>query len=454
MIRKLRRRMILLVLAGLLLASAGLVLAINWMNWNSLSEQANAVLDMLAENEGERPLFMNRNIDAGWDMALLPVRPEGTLSPDNDMNQRFEDRQPPWERDSQFSDARNRQRKNSAALTNAANMTNYYTVLVDSEGSVLSWKSDRSDLYTDEEIEQTTASALASGQSSGRIGTQFYRLTETGGGTGNRMLIVVDGRLEIQNAQSVLRVTALVAVAEDALLSAAAVWLIHRLVKPVDEAMEKQKQFVWDASHELKTPLAVISANAEALAGEIGPSRSLDFIQAEVRRTDHLIQNLLTLARMEKGTVQAQHTRFDLSRALLEVTLPFESAVFEAGKEMEMNIPDGVFCVGDEEMIKQLAVILLSNAEKYSDDGGKIRLTLEAKGEKRVLRVHNTGPAIPADSQARIFDRFYRVDSSHNREIEGNGLGLAIAKSIVSAHKGKITVHSEEGEGTTFTVIL
>ena len=114
----------------------------------------------------------------------------------------------------------------------------------------------------------------------------------------------------------------------------------------------------------------------------------------------------------------------------------------------------GITCVGDVDMIKQLTVILLSNAQKYSDNGGKIDITLETKGEKRVLKVHNTGPAIPPESQERIFDRFYRVDSSHNREIEGNGLGLAIAKSIVQAHKGKITVHSASNEGTTFTVTL
>ena len=105
-------------------------------------------------------------------------------------------------------------------------------------------------------------------------------------------------------------------------------------------------------------------------------------------------------------------------------------------------------------MIKQLCVILLSNAQKYGDEHGVITVRLEARGEKRVLRVHNTGPAIPAEAQSRIFDRFYRVDSSHNSEVAGNGLGLAIARSIVEAHKGKITVSSAEGEGTAFTVTL
>ena len=117
-------------------------------------------------------------------------------------------------------------------------------------------------------------------------------------------------------------------------------------------------------------------------------------------------------------------------------------------------MPDGIPYTGDPEMIKQLCVILLSNAQKYSDAHGVITLSLEARGDRRILKVHNTGPAIPEAAQQKIFDRFYRVDSSHNREIEGNGLGLAIAQSIVKEHKGKISVASREGVGTTFTVVL
>ncbi len=432
MIRRLRRRVILVALAGLLLASAGLVAAINWMNWNSLEQQAGQVLDMLAENNGQRPA-------ADGAEGQRPVKPEGTQPPD-----RGPGATPPGE-------MKNKKNRGSKAVMNAASMTNYYTATVDEEGRVLSWHSDRTDLYTDAEIADMALWAVQAGKDRGRNDTRFYCLTEK---AGERLLIVVDSRLEIQNAESVLRLTVLVAVIEDALLSIGAVWLIRKLVQPVDEAMEKQKQFVWDASHELKTPLAVISANADVLAAEAGESKPLQYIQSEVRRTDSLIQNLLTLARMEKGTAQAVHVQFDLSRALLEVALPFESAIFEEGKSLEMDIPDGIEYTGDGEMIKQLAVILLSNAQKYSDDGGRIRIALEAKGDKRILRVHNTGPAIPPEAQQRIFDRFYRVDSSHNREVEGNGLGLAIAQSIVAAHRGKITVHSAEGEGTEFTVIL
>ena len=438
MIRRLRRRMILLVLCGLLLASAGLVFAINYMNWRSLTSQAAGVLEMLSENNGQRPSPLERWEGGGREK--LPDREEGggeEIAPP----QMLPGRQGDW-------DGR---RGRSDTLMNAANLSNSYTIYLDREDNVTGWFSDRPDLYSDEDIQALAAAALSRGGSNGRVDTQFYRLIEQDEG---KLLIVVDERLEMQSARNVLRATLLVALAEDALLSVGAVLLIRRMVKPVDEAMEKQKQFVWDASHELKTPLAVISANAEVLAGEVGESKPLQYIQSEVERTDHLLQNLLTLARMEKGTAAPRHEKFDLSRALLSVALPFESSVFEAGKTMEINIPDDISFTGDEEMIKQLAVILLSNAEKYSNPGGRIVLSLEARGEKRVLKVHNTGPAIPAQAQERIFDRFYRVDSSHNREIAGNGLGLAIARQIVDAHKGKITVQSAEGEGTAFTVNL
>ena len=427
MIKRLQKRMILLVLGGLLLASAGLVFAVNWINWQSIGTQAQGVLDMLADNNGQRFQLQN----GGFNGETPPPK----LNKEQPEGERFGRDIGFWNR----------------GRGNAANLINTYSVELDADGAVINWYSDRSELYTQEDISALAAEAVAKGDASGRIGTQFYRMVAR---DDCKLLIVADQRLAVQDALRVLRLTCLFAVAEDALLAIGAIWLIRRMVKPVDEAMEKQKQFVWDASHELKTPLAVISANAEALAGEMGGSKPLEYIQSEVQRTDHLIQNLLTLARLEKGTVQAEPKRFDLSRAVLSVALPFESAVFEAGKTLDTRIPEGITYTGNEEMIKQLCVILLSNAQKYSDDHGRITLTLEAKGERRILKVHNTGPAIPAEAQPKIFDRFYRVDSSHNSEVPGNGLGLAIAQSIVEAHKGRITVASAENEGTTFTVTL
>lgn len=121
---------------------------------------------------------------------------------------------------------------------------------------------------------------------------------------------------------------------------------------------------------------------------------------------------------------------------------------------METDIPEGIDCTGNEDMVKQLAVILLSNALKYSDDGGRIEVSLKARGKQRELRVFNTGKAIAPEDQEHIFDRFWRADPAHGRETGGHGLGLAIARTIVDAHRGKISVDSRESFGTAFTVTL
>ena len=413
MIARLRRKLTLLVIAVLVIVTSGIVFAISYANYRAVEQRAYAALRSLARNRGARPGMprMNGPRDNGF----------------------FDENGP-----ADFND-------------NVANLSNFYTVSLDDDGGVESWSSDREGLYTDDEVASLTAAALAQGRETGRVDDQFFRLWDSGD---NRRLIVLDARLELLAARSVLRTTALVAGLACALLSAGAWLLIGRMVKPVEAAFERQKQFVWDASHEFKTPLAVISANAEVLAGEIGENEYLGYIQSEVRRTDRLVQNLLTLARMDKGAVAALVARFDLSNALLGVALPFESTVYEAGRTFETDIPDGVFIRGDSEMLQQLAVILLSNALKYSDEGGTIRLSLAQKGHGCRISVYNTGPGIAPENLERIFDRFYREDLSHNSEIAGNGLGLAIARNIVEAHKGKIHAESNYGKDATFIVTL
>ncbi len=424
MIRKLRRRMTLMVIAVLILVSAGIVLAIHLANERNIAAQAEDTLAVLAEKGGANTRKDNP-----------PARPE-----EDDDGNRFGRKngrglrgQPPEIR--------------SGGDAAAAGLSNSYTITLNEDGTVASWTSDRTDLYTDEQVAAIAESALADGKDTGRIGTQFYRKTADG-------LVVLDARLDYLSASNVLRSATLIAAASCALLSLLAWLLIRRMVQPVEDAFNRQKQFVSDASHELKTPLAVISANAEVLEQEIGENEYLGYIRSEVRRTDTLVKNLLTLARMDKGGAETVMGSFDLSHALLDVILPFESTVFEAGKTMETDVPEGVDCTGNEEQVKQLAVILLSNALKYSDDGGRIEVSLKARGKQREIRVFNTGRAILPADQEHIFDRFWRADPAHGRETGGHGLGLAIARTIVEAHRGKISVDSREGYGTAFIVTL
>lgn len=434
MIGKLRRRMTLMVIAVLILVSAGIVLAIHLANERSIAAQAEETLSVLAGSSGARSGMQTENPGRRGDFT--------SPRPDDDGLRGFR-------RDKRSGRGEPPALRSSSEAA-AAGLSNSYTITLNRDGTVASWTSDRTDLYSDEQVTAMAESVLAEGKNSGRIGTQFYLKTEK---DGQPLLVILDARLDYLSASNVLHSTILIAAAACVLLSLLAWLLIRKMVRPVEDAFARQKQFVSDASHELKTPLAVISANAEVLEQEVGENEYLGYIRSEVRRTDSLVNNLLSLARMDRREGTAEMKYFDLSHAVLDVLLPFESTVYEAGKTLEMDIPEGIRCTGNEEMIQQLTVILLSNALKYSDEGGRIAVSLKVHGKQRELRVFNTGEPIAPENREKVFDRFWRADPAHGRETGGHGLGLAIARSIVEANKGKISVESGK-EGTAFTVTL
>lgn len=464
MIRRLRRRLTLLVICVLALVTVGIVLSIRVINLRNIDASARAALQVLGENKGQRPLMEDPEgsppkPDGEAPDDSPPPKPDGEAEapedapppkPDGEAPDDTPPPKPEGDRSPRDGGRRGIDMPGGNAL---ASLSNAYTIRLDASGAVTGWDSDRADLYTDDQIQAMADAALATGSDSGRVDTQYFSLMDDPE-EGGRLLIVLDARLEFRSAEQMLRTTVLVASLAGLLLSVGAYLLIRRMLQPVQASFDRQKQFVWDASHEFKTPLAVISANAELLSREIGPNEYLGYIQSEVKRTDGLVQSLLTLARMDRGAVAAELTRFNLSNALLAVALPFESTLFEAGRTLETDVPENIYYRGDEAMLQQLAVILLSNALKYSDEGGLIRVSLAQKGRGVALTVYNTGPGIAPENLEKVFDRFYREDISHNSDVAGNGLGLAIARTIVQAHKGHIRAESEYGKSATFTAVL
>ncbi len=448
MIRQLQRKMTLLVIVVLVLVSTGIVIAIDQFNTANIITQVNSSLDVLEESQGQLSLAPSDKPSRkpGEDSSG-----EGTSSEGESSSASHTPPEKPSEGSHQPSGEPGRDRPRSLSREEVASLSNYYTVTLDEDGEITSLETDREDLYTQEDQQYFIDSVLASGTTSGHQGTQYYRLLDTDEG---KMLIVLDARLEIAAGRSVLKTTLLVAGIACLVLSLLAWLLIRRMVRPVEEAFVRQQQFVWDASHELKTPLAVIQANADVLEGEIGENEYLGYIRSEIRRTDNLVKNLLTLARMDRGTQPRDLTDLNMSETVLSVLLPFESTVYEAGKTLETEIGENIRCHGNDAMLQQLTVILLSNALKYSSPGGTIRVTLTRRGHGCELRVFNTGEGIGPRDLQHIFDRFYRADSSHNSETGGEGLGLAIARSIVEIHKGKIHAESELGKSATFIVSL
>ena len=227
------------------------------------------------------------------------------------------------------------------------------------------------------------------------------------------------------------------------------------LVKPVKSTFDKQKLFISNASHELKTPIAVISANADVLESEIGENKWLSYIKDDSRRMGELVNELLALARLDDRTdASGVKTGFSLSDAVLQTALPFESRMFEMGKEYEVDVQPDIEYIGDESQIKHIVSILIDNAVKYSDENGKIKISLSMRQNKRILEVFNTGQGIPADKLEKIFERFYREDEARSSSSGGYGLGLSIAYEIVARHGGRIFARSEYGKWAMFTVVL
>lgn len=236
-------------------------------------------------------------------------------------------------------------------------------------------------------------------------------------------------------------------------------FLARWLVRPVEESWRRQRQFVADASHELKTPITVLLADADILLSHPedtigGQRRWVEHIRNEGLRMKELVAGLLFLAKEDGlGRSQQPRGRADLSGLCEECVMSFEPVAFEAGLTLNSGIDPGLFAAGSGEELRRLCAILLDNACKYAGPGGVVTVTLSA-GDRAALTVHNTGEPIPPEAQAHLFERFYRADAARSRENGGYGLGLAIAAAIVERHRGKIFVRSGPGEGTAFTVAL
>ena len=309
----------------------------------------------------------------------------------------------------------------------------------------------------EETVVRAVEEALAAGRESGRLEGLGLRFLIRSGG--NRLELAFAG---MDWERGAVRRQALAA----ALILAAAlpgffavsVLLSRWLVRPVEESWRRQQQFVADASHELKTPLTVLLADADILLGHPddtirSQSRWVEHLRDEGLRMKGLVEDLLFLARGDAGDRERPRGRVELSQVCEGCVMSFEPLAFEAGLVLESSVAPGVGVTGDGEELRRLCAILLDNACKYCGPGGTVRVTLEGGGEA-ALTVHNTGEPIPAEDQAHLFERFYRADAARGREKGGYGLGLSIAAAIVERHGGKIAVRSTAGEGTEFTVTL
>ncbi len=231
------------------------------------------------------------------------------------------------------------------------------------------------------------------------------------------------------------------------------VLLSYRAIRPVAESIEKQKQFVTDAGHELKTPLAIIRTNIDALELHQGESKWSRSIRGQTVRLDGLMQDMLTLARADEGRPLPEPEEFSPGMLMTEVLGPFIESAAMRGILIEEEIDSRPVIKASRKAVHRLFSTLLDNAVRYTPSGGQIDIRLQGRGKGMVLEVSNTCPERPAKDLEKLFDRFYRGDAARTQSGGGYGIGLSAARAIVSAHKGTITAHHSENI-ITFTVEL
>ena len=272
---------------------------------------------------------------------------------------------------------------------------------------------------------------------------------------GKTYVAVVDTAMEDRLQAAAVKALALFAVGVWLALLLLVYLLSGWAVRPMAKAWDMQRQFVADASHDLKTPLTVILSNSELLRqqGESGDSPELDRIQSAGKRMKDLVQKMLTLARMEDDPNRGAWESMDLSDMVMETALAFEAAAFEKGLTIEENVESDLVVKGNRAQVQSVVECLLDNACKYAASGSRVTVSLEKAGKRAKLTVHNTGSYIPPEDLQHVFERFYRADKSRT-EGDSSGLGLAIVESVVEAMGGTVAAESSETGGTAFTALL
>lgn len=319
-------------------------------------------------------------------------------------------------------------------------LSTFYTVAVSYDGEILEIKNAPSAVHTDEDLQQLAKQIIAGNKNTGtKNNLAFYKADKSG----YMLVTFMDNTVVNESAMLLLRYTLVFGVVALVLFFFLSVYLARKIVDPLEESYQKQKQFISDAGHELKTPISVVSANAELLSREIGESTWLKNIQYENGRMGVLVGQLLDLARTESVAPQMEHV--DFSHLVAGETLPLESVAFEKGLVLSSNIMDNISVVGSSTQLKQLVSILIDNAISHSKPQSEVGLTLTREHGYAKLSVINKGDEIPAEQREKIFERFYRVDAARNGEDKHYGLGLAIAKAITLSHKGRIEVVCADG---------
>ena len=412
MIYRLQKRFILICTVSVLTVIALVFGVILVLNISSMNRNMDMLADRVSEGGGRFPSSFNE------------MMPHDKKPPRNEQNFDFITPETPFS-------------------------TRHFTVFFDKKGMV-----DQTFTESIYAIDEDTAIEYAEkvmddGEERGWISNYRYKVFSTEKGYG---VVFVDGSMSRSSLMQSMTIAGFVLLGCAALVLILIFLLSKKAVKPIAESYEKQKQFVTDANHELKTPLTLIMANVEIAELELGKNEWLDDIRAEGHRMTELVNQLVALSRMDEDGHKMNITEVSFGELVADTVSEFEPLAKERGKALTSNIEKGISYCGDEALLHRLIGILMDNAIKYCDQGGEISVDLH-RGRRTVLTVENTYAAVGELELNRLFDRFYRADKAR-KFTGGYGVGLSMAKAIVEKHKGEITAYKKDATHIGFKIVL
>lgn len=399
--KKLRKKFIFFSVGVVFIVLILIAGCVNLINLSQLNYRSEAVSEILVENDGEFPKMKNNG-----DTDFLKDR----LSPEMAFSNRF------------------------------------FTVKTDVEKNVITVNTGDVYLTSATEAVEYAKNVLKTGNQTGFLNGFKYTVSEKDYGI---LIVFVDVSRDFSVFYSTLRNSFLVSAIVLVAVAVLSLILSKKAVSPMVLAYEKQKRFITDASHELKTPLAIINTSADVLEMEKGTSKWTDNIHKQVIRLNELIGNLITLTKLEEEQ-KIEKKEFSFSDIIKEIFYEYELIMSNSNKKIVGDIDEGINFVGDEKLIRQFITILLDNSMKYAKENSTVNISLKKQNRKIVFSVENEADGLEVKNYDVLFERFYRSDNSRNSKTGGYGIGLSVAKTIVLQHKGKISAESSDGKSIIF----
>lgn len=482
---KLRRRFILAAMLSLFAVLTAIVAGMNILNYVGVVDSADQAIRMIIDNGGTFPDPMNNSINPGQtdpqkgtaspDGQTPPPKPEGGMSDTSDGHT------PPSKPEGGSSDISDGETPPPKPEGDAAGQsgngisgngevppelptedmsdisaeapyeTRYFTVYIKGEDVVGTHMDNIAAVSYDEALSYAK-DILKEGKTSGFVDNtyRYKKCSYTSQDGSDGMIVFVDCNKRLEAFVSGVWISVIVS-ASGLLVVFLLVWFSSKLIfKPVWESEKKQKQFLTDASHELKTPLAIIEANTEVMELESGETKWTRSTKHQVDRLSGLIAQMVDLTRLSEG--ETDMTEIALSDLISETIENYQAPAEVSSHPLDIHITRDLYIRANEKNIRRLIGLLMDNAIKYADENTAIKAELVQRGKKVVFTIYNRARGIKKGNNDILFERFYRADASRNSETGGSGIGLAVARSIVEGAKGRISAYSEEGDELLITV--